>query len=176
MERGYVQVYTGEGKGKTTAALGLALRAVGRDLKVVIFQFLKGTYSGELAAASRLGPNLAIRRFAPNDKHVWQFDEAELQELQKAIAQGFEEARTIAREGSCDLIILDEILGTVSKGFVATEQLCNLIKEKSPQVELIITGRNAPPEILELADLVTEMTAVKHYYQRGVQARDGIER
>lgn len=176
MERGYVQVYTGEGKGKTTAALGLALRAVGRDLKVVVFQFLKGTYSGELAAASRLGLNLVIRRFAPIDKPIWQLDEAELQELKKAIIQGFDDARIIARDGSCDLIILDEILGAVSKGFVTTEQLCNLIREKSPQVELILTGRNAPPEILDLADLVTEMKAVKHYYQQGVQARDGIER
>lgn len=176
MERGYVQVYTGEGKGKTTAALGLALRAVGRDLKVVIFQFLKGTFSGELATASRLAPNLEIRRYAPIEKPVWQLTEPELQELKMAIAQGLQEARTIARDGSWDILILDEILGAVQKGFVETEQVCNLLQEKSPQVEIILTGRNAPEEILELADLVTEMRAVKHYYRQGVLARDGIEK
>jgi len=175
MEQGYVQVYTGDGKGKTTAALGLAFRAVGRGLKVVVFQFLKGSFSGELAAAHRLLPQLEIRRFAPVEKRVWQLTESELQELKKAIAQGFQEAQAIAREGSADVLILDEIMGAVNKGLLPVSQVCTLIKEKSPRVELILTGRKAPGEILELAHLVTEMRAVKHYLQQGIAAREGIE-
>lgn len=175
MERGYVQVYTGDGKGKTTAALGLALRAVGRGLKVVVIQFLKGTFSGELAAASRLGDSLEIRRCAPVEKFVWQLNEAECQELKKAVTNGFQEAGVIASNGSADLLILDEVLGAVAKGFLEKEKVCDLIKAKSPKIELILTGRNAPPEIMELADLVTEMKAVKHYYRQGVKAREGIE-
>ncbi len=175
IERGFVQIYTGDGKGKTTAAFGLAMRAAGRKMKVMICQFMKGTVTGEVEAARRLAPWLEIRRYGDSNKFIWQQSEAEQAEFKKAITQGLEEARAIAREGLYDLLILDEILVAVDQGLIDQEQVCELIRQKSPHVELILTGRNAASEIIELADLVTEMREVKHYFKRGVPARAGIE-
>lgn len=175
MERGYVQIYTGEGKGKTTAAFGLAMRAVGRGLRVLVCQFMKGTTTGEVNAAAKLAPLLTIQRYGVTDKFSWQLNELELQELKNAITEGFKEVQVIAQEGKYDLLILDEILVAVSKGYLDAEQVCQLIKHKAKGLELVLTGRNAAKEIIELADLVTEMKEVKHYYTQGVPARNGIE-
>ncbi|MBT9139691.1 MAG: Cob(I)yrinic acid a,c-diamide adenosyltransferase [Dehalococcoidia bacterium] len=176
MEKGYVQVYTGDGKGKTTAALGLALRAVGRGLKVVIFQFLKSSFSGELESALRLTPKLEILRFNLMEKLLWEMSGEEREQLKEATALGFIKARMMAMEGSFDIIILDEIMGVLNQGFLSNADVCQLMDEKAPSVELILTGRNAPREIVERANLVTEMRAVKHYQEQGITARDGIER
>ncbi|MFY9175291.1 MAG: cob(I)yrinic acid a,c-diamide adenosyltransferase [Peptococcia bacterium] len=175
MERGYVQIYTGEGKGKTTAAFGLAMRAVGRGLKVLFCQFMKGTATGELNVAAKLAPLLTIHRYGITGKFSWQLNEYELEELKNAIAEGFQEAQSIAQEGKYDVLILDEILVAVKENLLEAEDVCQLILTKSPRTELVLTGRYAAPEILELADLVTEMKEVKHYYAKGVPAREGIE-
>jgi len=176
MEKGYVQVYTGDGKGKTTAALGLAMRAVGRGLKVVMLQFLKGSVSGELETAKRLAPEFEIRRFFRDDKFIWQLTKEEKESLRQNTRLLYQEAIDCMEAGIYDVIILDEIMGAVGYGLLTVEEVCCIIERKPAGIELVLTGRNAPEEIVKKADLVTEMKPVKHYLSQGVAARDGIEK
>jgi cob(I)alamin adenosyltransferase len=175
MEVGYVQVYTGEGKGKTTAALGQGLRAVGRGLKVVMVQFLKGIESGELEAARRLEPEFTIMRFAETKKFFWQLTEEEKAQLKEKVQQEMQRLEQLMKEGSCDVLILDEIMGVIHGGLVSVEQVCRLIDNRPRGMELILTGRDVPRAIADRADLITEMRNVKHYMDKGVPARKGIE-
>jgi cob(I)alamin adenosyltransferase len=173
LEKGFIQIYTGKGKGKTTAALGLALRAVGRGLKVIMIQFLKGgAKTGELNMARRLSPRLVIK---PMGREGF-LDPASLRPEDLSLAQGaLEEARRVLREKSCDVLILDEINVAVSMGLVPEEAVLDLMDGKPPHMELILTGRNAPTSFLDRADLVTTMECTKHYFDRGQAARVGIE-
>ena len=172
MERGLVQVYTGNGKGKTTAALGLALRAVGHGLKVLMVQFMKGTSSGEFEACQRLSPFLTIRK-AGREGFIFR---GEIDPLDLKIAQeGFLMAKKAVENGEYDIVILDEINVAVDFGLIPLSDLLQLVDSKRETVELILTGRNAKSELLEKADLVTEMVERKHYFQEGVAARKGIE-
>jgi len=173
LEKGLIQIYTGKGKGKTTAALGLALRAVGRGLKVIMIQFLKGrAETGELTMARRLFPDLLIK---PMGREGF-LDPASPRPEDLALAKGaLEEARSVLQEKSCDVLILDEINVAVSMGLVSEEAVLDLMDGKPSQMELILTGRNAPPSFLEKADLVTTMECTKHYFNRGQAARVGIE-
>lgn len=175
MERGYIQVYTGNGKGKTTAALGLCLRAVGRGLKVIVYQFLKGTFSGELESAEVLAPHLVIKRFGQATKFFWQLSPQEKSELKAMTGEGFAEVLEAVRTGTFDVVVLDEIMAALEYELISLEDVLRLMEEKSPGVELVLTGRNAPREIIARADLITEMRMVKHYHQQGVEARKGIE-
>ena len=172
MERGFVQVYTGNGKGKTTAALGLALRAVGHGLRVLVIQFMKGKNDGERAAAQKLSPYLTIKKTG-RDTFISKShpDPIDL----KLAEEGFAQAKKAIEEKEYDIIILDEINLAIDFGLIALSDLLQLIDSKPETVELILTGRSAHPEILEKADLVTEMVERKHYYRRGVTARKGIE-
>jgi cob(I)alamin adenosyltransferase len=183
-ERGLVQVYTGDGKGKTTAALGLALRAVGHGLRVCFIQFMKSDRElGERKAAARLAPELAIHCFAaahwgdsskaPAGTPWWQLPASE--EDRKQAQEGIAFARRALTGGSYDLIVLDEIFQALRYGLISLHQLLDLISARAPRVELVLTGRGAPEEVIRAADLVTEMKAVKHPYERGVKARPGIE-
>jgi cob(I)alamin adenosyltransferase len=172
LEKGLVQVYTGNGKGKTTAAFGLALRAVGRGLKVYVIQFIKGGFDyGELYVVDKL-PNLKLKAFG-RGKFVTE-KPAGKEDVELA-----EEALTLAEEvvksGEYDIVILDEINVALNLKLIKTEKVLELIKNKPKHVELILTGRYAPNEIIEAADLVTEMKEVKHPYNKGIQARKGIE-
>ncbi|MCM8899984.1 cob(I)yrinic acid a,c-diamide adenosyltransferase [Caldicoprobacter algeriensis] len=175
MEVGYVQVYTGDGKGKTTAALGQGLRAVGRGLKVVMVQFLKGIESGELEAVKRLDPQFTIMRFAETRKFFWQLTDEEKEQLKEKTQQEMQQLEQLMKKGSCDVLILDEIMAAIHGGLVSVEQICRLIDDKPKGMELILTGRNVPREIADRADLITEMRNVKHYLNKGVPARKGIE-
>lgn len=175
LKKGLVQVYTGNGKGKTTAALGQALRSVGRGLKVCMIQFLKGMPSGELNSVKRLEPDFQIYRFEKERGFFWTLSDEEKQEVQREVAAAFEFAKKLLAEDKCDVLILDEIMAVLQNDLLPLEDVCGLIKNKPEHVELILTGRDAPPEIIELADLVTEMRAIKHYYEKGVPARKGIE-
>ena len=172
LERGCVQVYTGNGKGKTTAALGLALRAVGRGLKVCILQFIKGGGPyGEHLIAEKLAPLLTIiqtgRPGWVNTKDIT---------ADRTVAQeAFTKAKELLTSGEYDLFICDEINGAVGFGLIDVEQVLELISLKPEQVELVLTGRNAHERVIEAADLVTEMREIKHYYKAGVPARTGIE-
>ena len=174
LERGCVQVYTGNCKGKTTAALGLAFRAVGRGLKVVMIQFMKGGGPyGEHLAAARLAPDLTI---IPTGREGWVNRENPATE-DITLAQN---ALLLAREkllsGEYDLVILDEVNGAIGFGLLPVTDVLDLLSIRPAAVELVLTGRNADPKIIEAADLVTEMVEIKHYYKAGVPARLGIEK
>ncbi len=172
LEQGCVQVYTGNGKGKTTAALGLALRAVGRGLKVCIFQFIKGGGRyGEHLAAEKLAPLLTIiqtgRPGWVNTKDITD----DRRTAQEALVQALE----LLTSGEFDLFICDEINGAVGFGLIDVEQVLEMISRKPEKTELVLTGRNAHERVIEAADLVTEMREIKHYYKTGIAARTGIE-
>ncbi len=169
-QRGCVQVYTGDGKGKTTAALGLALRAAGAGLRVFIGQFVKGMEYSELRALERF-PEIEVRRYG---RECFIDREPEPEDIEAAHV-GLADAREELLSGRWDVVILDEANIATYFELFPVEELLALIGERPPCVELVITGRRADPRIIEAADLVTEMREVKHYYQCGVPCRKGIE-
>jgi cob(I)alamin adenosyltransferase len=172
--KGQVQVYTGDCKGKTTAALGLALRAVGRDLMVFMIQFMKGGGPyGEHLAAPRLAPNLTI---VQTGREGWVDRNNPDPEDRRLAQEAVSMARKILTEGGYDLVILDEINSAVNFGLVEVDQVLELIDLRPDNIELVLTGRNADERIIAVADLVTEMREIKHYYKKGVPARIGIEK
>ncbi len=171
MKRGLVQIYTGEGKGKTTAVLGLAMRAVGQGLSVFIAQFAKGRPSGELVSAGRLAPLLTLRQYGRRA-----FISGEPTARDAALARrGWEEAAAAATGGRYDLVALDELGTVLHFRLVGLAEVRELVRGRSAGTELVLSGRGIPEELFELADLVTEMRQVKHYYDSGVKARKGIE-
>lgn len=175
--RGLVIVFTGDGKGKTTAAMGLALRASGNKMRVRIIQFIKGTWkTGEVEALKAFLPSIEITRAGRGftidglrDERIPMTDHA------AAARRGLTEALDAIDTGAVDVLVLDEILGTLNAGFVSVDELLALVARRPATMHLVITGRNAPPELLEAADLVTEMRLVKHPYQRGIPAQRGVE-
>jgi cob(I)alamin adenosyltransferase len=169
LKKGYVQMYIGDGKGKTTAALGLALRAVGRGLQVSFIQFLKGEPSGEHLFAEKYD---CFEIIQPNKGNCFQQSNEELLPITEETFSIAEEKLTC---GDYDIIILDEIFTALARKLITRERVIELIDKRPDNVELVLTGRRAPSELIERADLVTEMTAVKHYYQRGIKLRTGIE-
>lgn len=174
LQQGCIQVYTGDCKGKTTAALGLAFRAAGRELMVCMIQFMKGGGPyGEHLAAEKLAPYLTIIQ---TGREGWvNRDNPDGEDIRLA-----NEALLLARDaltsGRYDVVILDEINGAVSFGLIQVADVLELIAVKPATVELVLTGRNAHEKIIEVADLVTEMKEIKHYYKAGVPARIGIEK
>jgi cob(I)alamin adenosyltransferase len=172
LERGLVQVYTGNGKGKTSAALGLALRAAGHGLDVCVVQFMKGwPHYGELAAVQHQ-PHITIVQFG-RPEFVDRADPApcDVEQAQSAWRYSLD----VLRDGSYDLLVLDEINVALDFGLVSLEQVMALIDAKPSQVELVLTGRGAHATVIDRADLVTEMRQVKHPYLAGIRARQGIE-
>jgi cob(I)alamin adenosyltransferase len=171
--RGLVIVHTGNGKGKTTAALGLALRAVGQGLKVAMVQFIKGSWKyGELRAPEFL-PGFEIqamgRGFVDLGSPTPNPEDAAL------ARETFAAARDKVLSGRYDMVILDEVNYAVSYGLLDVESVLRLIREKPAEVHLVLTGRDARPEVVEAADLVTEMREVKHAFRQGVKAQKGVE-
>ncbi|MCI4432705.1 MAG: cob(I)yrinic acid a,c-diamide adenosyltransferase [Nitrosopumilus sp.] len=174
-EDGLTIVYTGKGKGKTTAALGIALRAVGYGKKICMIQFIKGSWHyGEMHSSKRLEPEFEI--IAIGRGFVGIIDDTTPKEEHKNIAK---EAIKISIEkiqsGKYDIVILDEINYAINLDLVKVEDVLNLIKSKPPGLDLVLTGNYAKDEIIELADLVTEMKEVKHPFQRGIKAKKGID-
>jgi cob(I)alamin adenosyltransferase len=167
--QGLIQIYTGEGKGKTTAALGLAMRASGQGLRVGFIQFLKNEPTGEHFFVERYHPFEIIQIST-----VSSFSKDKSQQLKEA-RKTLERVEKDMLSQKYDLIILDEVFIAVDKGLISVEELANLLKKKPSSLEMVLTGRYAPPEIIQMADLVTEMHLVKHPYQSGVPARRGIE-
>ncbi|MDO4690593.1 MAG: cob(I)yrinic acid a,c-diamide adenosyltransferase [Fusobacterium sp.] len=173
MKKGYIQIYTGNGKGKTTAALGLITRAVGNNFKIFFCQFLKGTDYGEIKTIAsfatvkheRYGRGVFIRK-----------KEFVTDEDIKLMREGYESLKNALLSKNYDIVIADEIFGALKFDLVSLEEIKFLIRNKPEQTELILTGRNAPDEIIDLADLVTEMKEIKHYFKQGVFARKGIEK
>jgi cob(I)alamin adenosyltransferase len=181
---GLVHVYTGDGKGKTTAALGLSLRAVGYGMKVCFIQFMKGDMDlGERKSAARLAPELEIHWFcaprwgdaakAPPGTPWWQLPPSDEDRDQAQNGMAF--ARTAVTSGDYGIVVLDEVFNALRYELISLDQILSLICAKPPAVELVLTGRGAPDDVIRAADLVTEMKPVKHPYQAGVSARRGIE-
>jgi len=170
--KGYIQLYTGDGKGKTTAALGLALRAAGHGLRTYIGQFMKGQHYGELDALRAL-PLIEIEQYG--DPRCIRREEVTPEHVRQA-ERGLERAREAMRSGAYDIIVLDEVCIAIWFGLLSVKKVLDFIAEKPEQVELILTGRRAPEALIQRADLVTEMREIKHYYTQGVIARKGIER
>ncbi|HEA47134.1 MAG TPA: cob(I)yrinic acid a,c-diamide adenosyltransferase [bacterium] len=169
LKRGLVQVYTGNGKGKTTAAWGQAMRASGQGLRVAIIQFFKGKGSGEVKIAKKL--NLKVHSFCP----VHPFFGGKKKRLEKECQEGLTFAKKTIMSKKYDLIILDEINIALRDRLIEINEVLDLIKKKPKGVELILTGRGAPKKIIETANLVTEMREINHPYKKGIKGRRGIE-
>ncbi|MBN1400584.1 MAG: cob(I)yrinic acid a,c-diamide adenosyltransferase [Anaerolineae bacterium] len=169
---GLVQIYTGDGKGKTTAALGLALRAAGHGYRTYIGQFMKGQDYGELHSVARLAPYVVIEQYGqPSFVHADQISAEDIACAQKGLAR----IQEVLDSGQYQLVVLDEICIALHFKLIAVEQVLDLLAHRPEGVELILTGRRAPQALLDAADLVTEMVQIKHPYERGVPARRGIE-
>jgi cob(I)alamin adenosyltransferase len=168
---GYVHVYTGDGKGKTTAAIGLAVRAAGAGMHVFFAQFAKGTPTSELSLLRRLSRLVTVRQYGRPRFIGKSPAEADLRAARKGLA----EASAALTSGNYHLVVLDEINIATSAKLLTVDDVLQLIAVKPKNVELVLTGRHADPQVIALADLVTEMREIKHYYRRGVVARKGIE-
>ena len=172
--KGFIQVYTGNGKGKTTAALGLSLRAAGHGLRTFIIQFMKGWIDyGELKGVEMLSPYVEIHQ-AGRDTFVRR-DSPDPEDVRLA-REGWEIAKQAILGKRADIVVLDEINCAVDFGLLPVGEVVDLLRRKPEGMEILLTGRGAPPEFVEMADLVTEMREVKHYYSQGVDARIGVER
>lgn len=170
--KGLVIVHTGKGKGKTTSALGMAMRAAGHGMHALMIQFIKGKWrTGELRAAEKLAPYFELRPVGKG--FVWKPDTFE--EDVQAAREAWSEARQAVLSGEYDMVILDEINCVVDCKLLPMEEVLSLIREKPADMHLVLTGRNAYPQVIEAADLVTEMIEVKHPFQGGVKAQRGIE-
>jgi cob(I)alamin adenosyltransferase len=174
--RGLTIVYTGNGKGKTTAAVGLAVRAAGNRMRVFVLQFIKGQWkSGEREVLRSLpnidlavtGKGFTIERL--RDPRI------AMEEHQDAAASGWAYAKQLARNPSYDMLVLDEVLGAVKAGLVPLDELLDLVRTKPATLHLVLTGRDAPPELIDLADMVLEVVPIKHPFQQGIKAQRGIE-
>jgi cob(I)alamin adenosyltransferase len=178
LEKGLVQIYTGDGKGKTTAAFGLALRAAGQGNKVLIYQFLKPP---TLDIGERFALQLGAVRIRVESLDVpWDMaeslkDKKAISQMQAALKEIFERIAQTAEKRFYDLLILDEIIFCLSKGLAKFEDIKDIIVRKDPAVEIVLTGRGATEELIALADLVTEMKNIKHPFDKGTPARRGIE-
>jgi len=168
--KGYIHLYTGNGKGKTTAALGLALRAAGAGLQVFIAQFVKGMHYSELESLGRI-PEITIRQYGLDCFIVNEPTEKDIQAARK----GLEEVAEIIRHNRAGVVILDEVCIALYYRLFDPKEIISLLKTKPEEMEIVMTGRYAPDELYEYADLITEMKEVKHYYNKGIDARKGIE-
>ena len=172
--KGLIFVYTGNGKGKTTAALGMAVRAVGYDWKILMVQFIKGDWMyGELEGYKRLSPNLELKRMGkgfvrimgdkkPIEDHI-QAAKTALQYVKEQLSNDY------------DLIILDEVNVAIKEGLLTVQEVLEVLNQRPAYLQIVLTGRYAPPEIIDAADLVTEMTEIKHPYQKGILAQPGVD-
>jgi len=196
LKEGLTHIYTGGGKGKTTCSLGLALRAVGHNYNVHIIQFMKSGDTGEMFSIQQYIPNIKFVQFGKDalkekqlkmvsfedseknenklkENEVYKF--SPIEEEREPARRGLEYARNIMNSENCDMVILDEINCAMAQGIINTEEVLNLLKEKPKHVELILTGRDAPKEIKDAADLVSEIKKIKHPFDKGIGARKGIE-
>lgn len=175
LERGMVQVYTGKGKGKTTAALGLAFRAAGHGLKTLMIQFMKETEicCGELISVEIHDPLISIKRYGGN--FLEGYSPKKFQTIQERIKAGIGNAAQVISKREVDILILDEIGEAIGHGLIDVDVVIKLIEKRPKNMEIVLTGRYMPDELIERADLVTEMKEVRHPYKAGVKARQGIE-
>lgn len=175
MKNGLTQVYCGNGKGKTTAAIGLGIRAIGNHMKVIMIQFLKNNDTGECELLKQLEPNFKVFHFEKNRGFTWSLSEEEKNELKQEIGMAIKFAKKVMDTDECDVLILDEILAAVQLGYVSVETLIELVESKSDTMELVLTGRELPEEVAEHVDYISNIQAIKHPMEKGIDARKGIE-
>jgi cob(I)alamin adenosyltransferase len=171
LEKGFIHVYTGNGKGKTTAAIGLGVRATGEGLKVYMIQFMKGRRYSEIDALDHI-QNFTVVQFG-RDEFVLKENPEQI-DIDLA-RKGFEQAKKIINKGEHDVVILDEINVAVDYNLIPLNDVLQLLEEKPKKVELILTGRYASPEVVKQADIVSEILEIKHHYQNGIESRKGID-
>lgn len=172
--QGLIHLYTGEGKGKTTAAIGLAVRAAGSGKRVLFGQFMKGNDTSELCILSQI-EGIEIRRLKKNFGFVSCMDEAEKEEITVAHTQMLKDMAELAKQGLIDVLIMDELTYVYTYELIDMDILTDFLKNKPEELELVITGRNPVPMLYELADYITDMQCVRHPYEEGIAARKGIE-
>ncbi len=176
-KQGLAHLYTGDGKGKTTAALGLALRAFGRNRGVAIIQFLKRTSikTGELVFAEKMGtPSFTINQFGAS-RFATREEQEKVAASGQTVERGWQLARELAASSQHDLLVLDEVTHIVKNGQVPLAELLELVRTRAAFLELVLTGRQAPPALIKACDYVTEMREIKHPFNRGIRAREGTE-
>jgi len=176
MELGLIHIYCGDGKGKTTAAMGLGMRAVGRDKKVLLTQFLKDNETGELNSIEKLGANFEVFKGIPVTKFFKFMSLKEQIETRKEHEERFREVTKKAIDEEVDLLILDEIIASTNLSLVPLAELITFLKNKPTGLEVVLTGRNPDEKLVELADYVSEIKAIKHPYSKGINSRIGIEK
>nr|WP_302596863.1 cob(I)yrinic acid a,c-diamide adenosyltransferase [uncultured Cellulosilyticum sp.] len=175
MEKGLVEVYYGTGKGKTTAAIGLGIRALGNNYKVIMVQFLKNNDTSECKMLKNLEPQFKVFNFEKKRGFTWELTEEEKAEITSETQNALKFASKVMDTGECDVLILDEILNTVGLGLIGEEALCEIIDNKPEEVELVLTGRTLSEEIAKRADYISNIEAIKHPMEKGIPARVGIE-
>ena len=176
MGKGLVHIYTGEGKGKTTASVGLAVRAAGQGFSVLFVQFFKedSASSGEKEFFRKSGSGIELIR--SNSRHpMFTGPKTDLSAVKASVVETFSKAREKTAGGGVDLLVLDEVLSAVNGGWIGVEEMLEFLDNRPPHLEVVLTGRNAPVELMQVADYVTEMLKIKHPFDAGVQARKGIE-
>ena len=172
---GLIHIYCGDGKGKTTAAVGLAVRCAGRGNKVLLVQFLKSRDSGELYSLAKL-PNIEVMRGKESKKFTFQMNEEEKHALLIEHNKMFEQVLEKIKNGGYSLLILDEVIGALNAKVFEMPKLIEFLRHKPENLEVVLTGRNPAPELVEIADYVSEMRKVKHPMDKGIMAREGIEK
>lgn len=175
MEIGLIHVYYGDGKGKTSSAIGQGIRAIGQGLKVIMIQFLKGYSSGEMKSLSRLEPDFKVFNFEKERGFYINLNDKQKEELKMEIANAIKFGKKIFDTQECDILILDEILGVIENKIIEKEEFIKFIESKPDNMELIITGRKLPDYLKEYADYISEIVEIKHPYHKGIEAREGIE-
>ena len=172
-EKGYTQLYTGDGKGKTTAALGLAFRAAGCGLKSLFIQFMKGQHYSELDSIAGFKGLIKIEQYG--SKQFCMPDDENFEEHYKFSIEGMKRAHQVLESNNFDIVVLDEIVTALFFNIITMDEIRELVSKKPENMELVLTGRRAPQSLIEICDLVTEMKEIKHYYTQGVSSRKGIE-
>ncbi|HWQ73151.1 MAG TPA: cob(I)yrinic acid a,c-diamide adenosyltransferase [Desulfitobacteriaceae bacterium] len=175
MLTGLVHIYTGDGKGKTTAAIGLGIRACGNGLKVIMVQFLKGSPTGELAILRKLEPDFLVCRNNDLKGFFWNMNGEQKEELRRFAAETLNYVQNKVSTEEWDLLILDEVMGAISNNLISVREIVDFIKNKPEKLEVVLTGRHAPRELVEIADYVSEINPRKHPLKMGIAARRGIE-
>lgn len=175
LEKGYVHIYKGEGKGKTSVLNGMVVRAVGNNLRVCYLRFLKNQPSGEIEFFKN-SQQVAIKNFYQSStKFYWEMNEQEKNILQEETQQGLEYLAIISQSNDVDLIVVDEILGCIQNNLIKEKELINILKNKKPKIEIALSGRYASLALEQIADLISEINAKKHYFESGQIARKGID-
>jgi len=174
VKRGLVHIYTGNGKGKTTAAMGLALRASGYGYKIFILQFLKARKTGEKLAVKNID-SITYKRANTSAKFTVQMNEKEKKVLKEEIKKSWQDLKNNMSKSNYDILILDEIMAVINNKFISEKQIIDFVDSKPRELEVVMTGRNAPQKLIERADYVTEMKLIKHPFTQNIKARKGIE-